>query len=115
MARRPLGGLRVRHLMIGVAVLALGLFLCRGLWDIVEHDLYFPSSAGILSPGEPVITVGDHRDGTAVSSGTPCVVESDLAVDLDDCFDRRIITVKVMAGHNQGAIIEIPRRLLRKR
>ena len=45
----------------------------------------------------------------------PCVVESDLAVDLDDCFDRRIITVKVMAGHNQGAIIEIPRRLLRKR
>jgi len=100
--------------MLGVAVLALGFFLFRGLCDIVENALYGSSSEGILSPGGLVITVGEYRVGKDVlPSGTPGVVETDGAVDLDDCKNWRTIVIKLLSGAKQGNRVEIPRGLLR--
>ena len=119
-ARRPFSRLKIRHLMIGVAFAAVGVFLIRGAWGLADEVMYGPYgfglSSGLLSPGQSVILVGDHREGTSeVSSGTPCVVEVEPAWDTDSCYDSRPITVKLMAGRRRGASVGVPRRLLRKR
>ena len=75
MARWPIRRLKVGHLMLAVAVVAVGCLLLRSAWHLVDEAIYGPYGLGIasrvLKPGQSVVLYrGDECLGGAVIDAT---------------------------------------------